>query len=83
MANLGHNSLAGDQLLGFITRVERLVEERKGLTSDIRDVMAEAKAVGFDPKIIRQCIKIRAQDAAKRREEQELLDLYLHAIGLI
>lgn len=83
MVNVDHNSVAGDQLLQFINRVERLIEERKGINGDIREVMAEAKACGFDPKIIRQCIKIRAQDTARRKEEQELLDLYLHAIGLI
>lgn len=79
----GHNSVAADQLRLFIERVERLAEERKGINGDIRDVLAEAKATGYDTKTIRAVIKIRAMDKAAREEQEALLDTYLSALGLL
>ena len=64
-------------------RIERLNAELKGIGDDVRDVYAEAKAVGYDPKIIRKVVRIRKQDRAKRQEEEAILDLYLAAIGEI
>jgi len=69
-------------LRAFIERIERLEEEKKALSDDIRDVYAEAKGNGFDVKIIRKIVSIRKQDRDKRREEEEILDLYLAALGM-
>ena len=80
---IGDNSLNGGQLRAFIERVERLSEEKKALADDIKDVFAEAKGNGFDTKIMRKAIKIRAMDREKWREEEEILDLYLAALGLL
>jgi uncharacterized protein (UPF0335 family) len=77
---IGGNS-AG-QLKAIIERVERLEEEKKGLAGDIRDVYAEAKAGGFDPKILRRIVRIRAEDPGKRAEEAALLEAYLAALGM-
>src|SRR4026208_1505414 len=74
---------AKDQLKAFVERIERLEEEKKGLADDIRDVFAEAKGQGFDTKIMRQVIRLRKKDSAERQEEEALLDLYLHALGMI
>jgi len=72
--------VAGDALRSFIERIERLEEEKKGIADDIKDVFAEAKAAGFDPKIMRQVIKLRKMDREERQEQEALLDTYLHAI---
>lgn len=81
---IGHNSgVSGGRLKAFIERVERLEEEKRGLAEDIRDVYSEAKATGFEPKIMRKLVRLRKMNAEKRREEQELLDLYSSAIDLV
>jgi len=82
MSELGHNSVAGEQLRLLIERIERLEEEKKGMMDDIKDVYGEAKAVGFDAKIIKKLVALRKKDADSRREEAALLDLYASAIGL-
>ncbi len=69
-------------LRAFIERIERLEEEKKALSDDIKDVYGEAKGNGFDVKIIRKIVSIRKQDRDKRREEEEILDLYLAALGM-
>lgn len=74
--------VAGKRLKSFIERIERLEEEKAGLSEDIKDIYAEAKGVGFEVKIMRKIIRLRKMDADKRREEDELLDLYKAAIGL-
>jgi uncharacterized protein (UPF0335 family) len=73
--NAGH-------LRSFIERIEKLEEEKKALADDIKDVYAEAKGNGFDVKILRKIVSIRRQDKDKRREEEEILDLYLSALGM-
>jgi len=78
----GHNSVSADQLKSFIERVERLEEEKAGLTSDIKDIYAEAKGAGFDTKAIRKLIQIRKQDHAERQEQQAVLELYAQALGM-
>jgi uncharacterized protein (UPF0335 family) len=80
---IGDNSLNGGQLRAFVERVERLSEEKKAIADDIKDVFAEAKGNGFDTKVMRKTIKIRAMDRDKWREEEEILDLYLAALGLL
>lgn len=74
--------IAGKRLKAFIERVERLEQEKTELADDIKDVYAEAKGVGFDTKTIRKLIRLRKMDVEKRREEEELLELYKTAIGL-
>lgn len=73
--------IAADQLRSFIERVERLEEEKANISSDIKDVYAEAKSAGFDTKIMRQLIRIRKMEPHERAEQEELLDLYLSAVG--
>lgn len=80
---IGHNSgNTGDILKAYIERVERLIEERKAINGDISEIMSEAKGNGFDPKIIRRVIALRAKDRADRQEEHELIRLYGKAIGI-
>jgi uncharacterized protein (UPF0335 family) len=74
--------VAAGQLKSFVERIERLEEEKKGIADDIRDVFAEAKGQGFDTKIMRQVIRLRKKDSAERQEEEALLDLYMHALGM-
>jgi uncharacterized protein (UPF0335 family) len=76
-------TLAAGQLRALIERIERLEEEKKGIADDIRDVYAEAKGQGFDAKIMRQVVRLRKKDTAERQEEEAILDLYLHALGMI
>ena len=78
---MGANTLDGGHLKAFIERIERLEEEKKALADDIKDVYAEAKGNGYDVKIMRKIVSIRKQDVNKRREEEEILDLYLSALG--
>ena len=75
--------LAAGQLRSFIERIERLEEERKALSDDIRDVFAEAKGNGFDTKVMRQVIRLRKKEPAERQEEEAILDLYMHALGMV
>lgn len=74
--------VSGARLRSFIERVERLEEEKKAMAEDIRDVYSEAKATGFEPKIMRKIVSLRKSNLEKRREEQELLELYMSAIGM-
>ena len=71
-----------DRLRLLIERIERLEEEKKGIADDIRDVYAEAKAVGYDPKIMRQVVRLRKMDANDRNEMEMILDTYKAALGL-
>ena len=73
---------AKDQLKAIVERIEKLEEEKKATSDDIRDVYAEAKGNGFDAKIMRKIVSIRKQDREKRREEETILDLYLAALGI-
>ncbi len=72
-----------DQLKAFVERVERLEEEKKAITDDIKDVYAEAKANGFDVKALRVVIRMRKQDVNERQEQQAILETYLHALGML
>jgi uncharacterized protein (UPF0335 family) len=82
MSDVGHNSVAGDQLRLIIERVEKLEDEKQDIMEFIKSVYGEAKAVGFDTKIIRKLVALRKKDEDTRREEATLLDLYASAIGL-
>lgn len=74
--------IAADRLRSFLDRIERLEEEKAGLTADIREVYAEAKGGGFDTKVMRQIVRLRKMDDAARQEQEALLDVYRRAIGL-
>ncbi len=75
--------VAKDQLKSVIDRIERLEEEKKAIADDIRDVYAEAKANGFDTKILRQVVSLRKKDLTERQEEEAIRDLYLQALGML
>lgn len=71
-----------DRLRLLIERVERLAEEKKGIQDDIKDVYAEAKAVGYDTKIMRKMVKIRKQNRDDRLNEEALTETYMAALGI-
>ena len=75
--------VARDQLKSIIERIEKLEEEKQALAEDLKEVYGEAKANGFDTKTLRQIVRIRKQDSAERQEQEALLDLYMHALGMI
>lgn len=74
---------AMERLKAFIERIERLEEEKEALTQDIREVYSEAKAVGFDTKIMRQIIRLRKMDSSDRQEQETLLEVYKQALGML
>lgn len=90
LPGVGHNSgetadvggVSGVRLKSFIERVERLNEEKSAIAEDVKDVYGEAKATGFDAKIMRKIVSLRKSNLEKRREEQELLELYMSALGM-
>jgi uncharacterized protein (UPF0335 family) len=71
------------QLRQLVEQIERLEEEKKALASDIKDKFAEAKALGFDVKIMRKVLSLRKRTQADRQEEEALLAVYLHALGML
>ncbi len=98
MTDIGHNSgdeprfdgtehreiggSSADRLRSIVERIERLEDERKALSGDISDIYAEAKSAGFDVKVLRQLIKIRKQEPNDVEEQESLLDVYRHALGM-
>lgn len=74
--------ITGEQLKQYIERIERLEEEKRALAGDVREVYAEAKSNGFEPKIMREVIKLRRLDKAEKDEQEALLDTYLQALGM-
>lgn len=80
---VGVGGIASDRLKSFVERIERLEEEKKAIADDIKDVYAESKSAGFDVKVMRQVIRLRKLDAADRAEQEEILDLYKHALDMI
>jgi len=79
----GKTRFAKDQLKAFVERVERLEEEKKAIADDIRDVYAEAKGNGFDIKTLRVVVRLRKQDVNERKEQEAILETYLHALGML
>ena len=77
------SGVAADQLRAFVERIERLEEEKQSIADDIKEVYGEAKGTGFDTKVLRQIVRLRKQDAAERQEQEALLDLYMHALGML
>lgn len=85
-ATIGHNSehsFSKDQLKSIIERIERLEEEKKGITEDIRDIYAESKGNGFDVKALRTIVRMRKQDPNDRAQAEAVLDTYMHALGML
>ncbi|MBL8573517.1 MAG: DUF2312 domain-containing protein [Hyphomicrobiaceae bacterium] len=76
------DAVAPDQLKAFVERIERLEEEKKAIADDIKDVYGEAKANGFDVKVLRKVVSLRKQDKAEREEMEAILELYLDALGM-
>ncbi|MBK19350.1 MAG: hypothetical protein CMM52_11005 [Rhodospirillaceae bacterium] len=79
----GTGNIAREHLRAFIERIERLEEEKATLMEDIREVYAEAKGTGFDPKIMRQVVRIRKMEPDQRQEQEYVLDTYLSALGML
>ena len=80
---MNKTTFAHGQLKSIVERIERLEEEKKTIAGDIKEVYAEAKANGFDTKILRKVITLRKKEAAEREEEQSMLDVYMAALGMI
>jgi uncharacterized protein (UPF0335 family) len=74
--------IAAEQLRSFVERIERLEEEKRALSDDVRDVYAQAKGGGFDLKVLRQVIRLRKMNNADRQEQETLLDIYKRALGM-
>ena len=74
--------IAAERLRQLIERIERLEDEKAALAADIREIYAEAKAVGFDAKVMRQIIRLRKMDTADQQEMEALIDTYKHALGM-
>lgn len=79
----GGTAVAADELRLLIERAERLEEEKKGIADDIKDVMAEAKARGYDAKAIRKIMSIRKKKKEEYQEEQSILEVYMQALGMV
>ncbi len=80
MSDLG---VGRDQLRALVERIERLEEEKRAISEDIKEVYGEAKGNGFDTKVMRQVVRIRKQDRNERMEQEAILDTYLHALGMV
>jgi uncharacterized protein (UPF0335 family) len=74
---------AQEKLRQLVARIEKLEEEKKSIADDVKETYAEAKSMGFDTKVLRQVVKIRKQDRQEREEQEQVRDLYLHALGEI
>ncbi len=87
--SIGHNSESNvtkfpkDQLRAIIERIERMEDEKKVISGDIRDVYAEAKGNGYEVKALRTIVRMRKQDANDRSEQETILETYMHALGMI
>jgi uncharacterized protein (UPF0335 family) len=79
---MAEGAVAADQLRLFIERIERLEEEKRGIGDDVKDVYAEAKSNGYDPKIMRMVVRLRRMESHTRQEQDAVLETYRNAIGL-
>lgn len=80
---MAQKNVTTEQLRSYIERIERLTEEKTGITADIRDVFAEAKGNGYDAKVMREIIKLRKKKASERDEEEYLIETYKRALGML
>ena len=81
--NAAAHRFAKDQLRSIIERVEKLEEEKKAISDDIRDVFGEAKVNGFDVKALRTIIRLRKMETTEREEQEAILETYMHALGML
>ena len=79
---VGHN-VAKDMIRSVVERVEKLEEEKKAISDDIKDIYAEAKGNGLDVRALRTIVRMRKQDADERAEQEAILETYLHALGMV
>jgi uncharacterized protein (UPF0335 family) len=82
MEDVANTGVAADELRAFVERIERMEEEKRAISGDIKEIYAEAKGRGFDVKAIRTLVRLRAQDAQERQEMEAILELYMQAIGM-
>lgn len=83
MTTTSVDGVAGERIQSIVSRIEKLEEEKKVLSSDIKDIFSEAKSAGLDVAVLRQLIRIRKQDPNVVETAETLLDLYRHAIGMV
>jgi uncharacterized protein (UPF0335 family) len=76
------NAVSAERLKSFIKRIEKVEEDRAAVAEDLKEIYSEAKSAGFDTTIIRKIVVLRKKELEKRREEQELLELYMSAVGM-
>ena len=81
--DVSSTTVAAGQLKAIVERIERLEEEKAEVAGQIKEVYAEAKGNGFDAKTLRKIVSLRKKDTEERQEEEALLDLYMHALGMI
>ncbi len=74
---------AREKLRQLVARIEKLEEEKKSIADDVKETYAEAKSLGFDTKVLRQVVRLRKQDRQEREEQEQVRELYLHALGEI
>lgn len=82
MSSENHGAIDSKQLLSIIERIEHLNEDMASIAADVKEIYSEAKSAGYDPKYIRECIKLRKKDADELDEQDELMQMYRNAIGL-
>lgn len=75
-------TVSAAQLRAFVERIERMEEDRKAISDDIKEVYAEMKGTGFDTAAVRQIVAMRRKDDTERQEEESILELYMHALGM-
>ncbi len=80
--DIAESGVAAEELKQFVERLERLEEEKAGISGDIKDVFAELKGRGFDSKAIREILRIRKHEQSERQEQEAILDLYMQALGM-
>lgn len=80
---VGHNSVDRDRLKGLVARIETLEADKAEVAAQIKDIYEGAKSDGFDTKTLRQVIRLRKMTAAKRQAQQDILDVYLNALGML
>ena len=76
------NDVNKDQLLGYIDRIERLDEDKRAISEDIKEIYTEVKSAGYDTKIVRKIVSLRRKSREERQEEETLLELYMQSIGM-
>lgn len=74
--------IQAEQLANYVERIERLEEEKANLAADIKEVYAQAKSMGYDTKIMRKIVSLRKMEDQEREEQETLLDVYKHALGM-